>query len=106
MWALGVVMFMLLTGNSLWSSKNNEQMKQEIRTFDSNVDFDVDDFENITEEGKQLVISLLRSDPNERISAEDALRSDWFADYTDNQIRPEQHIIPSDDSYDDFNDGF
>ena len=70
MWAVGVITYILLSGYSPFLGDN------ELETFNNitscSYDFDVEEFENISEEAKSFICKLLLKNPLERLTVEQA----------------------------------
>ena len=76
MWAVGVITYILLSGYSPFLGDN------ELETFNNitscSYDFDVEEFENISEEAKSFICKLLLKNPLERLTVEQTLSHPWL----------------------------
>ena len=79
MWALGVILHELLTTELPFYSDNALEFKQNIVNQSLKLD-DVELWQSVSEEAKDLVNKLLEKDPITRLSAQDALNHPWFDD--------------------------
>lgn len=75
-WASGIVLFLMLTGDCPFKSNNEKDLFRKIQrgvyTYPKEDDF------KITKEAKDLVKKLLTVDANNRITADEALRHPWI----------------------------
>lgn len=77
LWSTGVVAFILLTGRFPFHGSDAE-LKRKIRA-GSYPSMDGKLWSGVSDEAKDFVRSLLRVDPSERLSAEEALQHSWIA---------------------------
>jgi len=77
MWALGVIVFSLLTGAFPFKGKNPAQILKSIESCDS-VRLPESVLSSISAESESLVRSLLQKDPKKRLSASAALNHPWL----------------------------
>jgi len=75
-WSCGIVMYFLLTGEMPFEGKNDIEVRKNI--VKGHIDFDNENLEDISKEAKSLLIKLLTYDYKNRISAEEALKVQWF----------------------------
>ncbi|KAK0151680.1 MAP kinase-activated protein kinase 3 [Merluccius polli] len=70
MWSLGVIMYILLCGFPPFYSNTGQAispgMKQRIRM--GQYEFPTPEWDDVSEEAKQLIVQLLKTDPNERMT--------------------------------------
>lgn len=78
MWALGVTLFILLSGELPFVGRNAKQFMNDIESRLNENNNLLSELANISQEGKDLVSALLRIDPEKRITASEALKSSWF----------------------------
>ena len=71
-WNLGILLFELLTGNAPFQSKNQEELFGKIKRL--KVGFT----KNFPQGAKELVRSLLRTNPDERITIKELLEHPWI----------------------------
>jgi cell division cycle 2-like protein len=84
MWALGCVMAELLTGQPLFEADTEEDVLQQIKDLRDEFSttglhvFDV--LPELSQAGREVLAGLLRFDPDERLTAADALQHRWFTE--------------------------
>ena len=84
MWALGCVMAELLTGQPLFEADTEEDVLQQIKDLRDEFSttglhvFDV--LPELSQAGREVLAGLLRFDPDERLTAADALKHRWFTE--------------------------
>jgi serine/threonine protein kinase/CRP-like cAMP-binding protein len=81
MWALGVIMYILLTGThpfDLANDATDEEIEHNI--VGSNLRFDDPVWEDVSPSAIELIRLLLSPDPHDRPSAEDAMEHPWLAE--------------------------
>lgn len=85
MWSLGVIMYILLCGFPPFYSNHglaiSPGMKKRIRA--GQYDFPNPEWKNVSQDAKDLIRGLLRTDPDKRFSIEDVLSHTWIAKYTE-----------------------
>ena len=77
-WSCGVIMYYLLSGNFPFEGENEEETIRKI--LESKFEFDIEHFNNISEEAKDLISKCLKNDPRKRITIEQALEHRFFDD--------------------------
>ena len=75
-WSCGIIMYILLIGYPPFDGKNNKNLYNNIQN--NKVDFSGSDWSKISKEAKDLILKLLEKNPNNRISAFDALQHPWI----------------------------
>jgi len=75
-WSLGVIVFLLLSGDSPFQGENNLDTFNRIKK--GKFVFESSDWKNISPEAKDLIKKLLIVDPNKRLTAFEALKHPWF----------------------------
>lgn len=78
MWSAGVVTYVLLCGYPPFYAKEQRELFQQILKAD--YDFPEEDWEDISENAKDFIRSLLKVDAGERMTAEQALQHPWLKD--------------------------
>lgn len=76
-WSLGIVMYLLLTGETPFQSENTEMLFREIVT--KKVTYDDAIWSKLSKECKDLNMKMLQSIPSKRLSAAQALSHPWFS---------------------------
>jgi calcium-dependent protein kinase len=76
MWSLGVIVYSLLTGQSLFSGTDAEATRK-IKA--GRADWSTAAFEPLSTDAKQFVKALIVADPLQRMSAAEALEHPWLA---------------------------
>lgn len=76
LWAIGVIAYILLSGNPPFHGKNEIEVFNKIRC----VDYAYPDkqWSYISEDAKDFINSLLKPNPNDRLSAEQAMMHKWI----------------------------
>ncbi|KAH6814846.1 hypothetical protein C2S51_023864 [Perilla frutescens var. frutescens] len=74
-WSLGVILYILLSGYPPFIAQTNRQKQQMILS--GQLSFYEKTWKNISSSVKQLIISLLKVDPNLRPSAQEILQHPW-----------------------------
>lgn len=79
-WSCGVLMYLLLTGMNPFDGETEEAVIKSI--LNDPVNLKVPAMKNVSMACKNLIFSLLKKDPTERIRAVDALNHDFFKEMT------------------------
>jgi serine/threonine protein kinase len=74
MWALGVTMFLLLSGEGPWPSGAG-MMEAIVK---GGASFETEAWDEVSPEAKDLIALMLVNDPAHRITAEEAINHPWF----------------------------
>ena len=82
LWSIGVIMFILLTGEPPFNGSNDEEILQNVKN--GYVDFSTSIFQEISDEAKDLLSKLLEKVPSKRISAIEALEHPWIKNLAPN----------------------
>ena len=77
-WSCGVIMYVLLSGHFPFYGKTEEEIKKKILS--GKFSFNPKYFSNISEKAKDLITKCLIYDKHKRITAEDALKHEFFMD--------------------------
>lgn len=72
----GVIMYVMLTGRPLFRGNNVTEILEKNKN--CILEFPQQYWDKISEDAKNLVQGLLKADPNERLTAAQALQHDWF----------------------------
>mmetsp|Transcript_54394 Transcript_54394/g.126956 ORF Transcript_54394/g.126956 Transcript_54394/m.126956 type:complete len:510 (-) Transcript_54394:148-1677(-) len=76
-WACGVVMYILLTGNAPFDGSSDAEILKKVRK--GSYSFPKSYWDGVSGEAKDLIKKMLTFDPERRISAESALRDAWMS---------------------------
>ncbi|KAJ3601594.1 hypothetical protein NHX12_032562 [Muraenolepis orangiensis] len=77
MWSIGVICYILLSGESPFQGSSDAETLALVTS--AQWEFDEESFEEITEDAKGFISSLLNKDPRRRLSAQEALVHTWIA---------------------------
>lgn len=75
-WSLGVITYILLCGYPPFAGDDDAEVFESVRT--GEFDFPSPEWDEISESAKDFVAALLQVDPDDRMTAADALRHSWF----------------------------
>ena len=79
MWSLGCILFSLICGSPAFHSNCESELRRLIMAGEYYTDEEANPiWKEISAEGKDLLSRLLRVDPEERLSAGQALNHPWF----------------------------
>jgi serine/threonine protein kinase len=81
-WSIGVILYVLLCGYPPFESDNEVDLRNEILNI--GVKFDSADWENVSEEARDLVKKLLVIDQSQRIKVEEIINHPWMLGNADN----------------------
>lgn len=74
-WSLGVIMYVLLCGYPPFYGENDNEVLAKVRL--GSVNFTPADWKQVSDDGKTLIKCLLKMQPKERYTAEQALNHTW-----------------------------
>ncbi|KAM8723575.1 myosin light chain kinase, smooth muscle [Acanthopagrus schlegelii] len=77
MWSIGVICYILLSGESPFQGSSDAETLALVTA--AQWEFDEESFDEITEEAKNFISSLLSKDTRRRMSCEEALAHPWMA---------------------------
>jgi calcium/calmodulin-dependent protein kinase I len=86
MWSIGVIIYVVLCGYPPFTDQNQSELFRKIRM--SNWKFKGEEWENVSEEAKDLIRGLLVANPIQRLTAAKALQCSWFNQDNDDQVDP------------------
>lgn len=92
MFAFGVLLFRLLSGERPFPSNNSQILKR--HTIELRYNVQGEDWENVSSSAKDLVRKLLIN-RRERLTAERALRHKWFSEIGESVLRPDRSTTRS-----------
>lgn len=75
-WSIGVVTFILLSGTPPFYEEDNFALFEQIKA--CKYDFEVETWQNVSEEAKDFVSKILVADPKTRMHCEDMLSHPWM----------------------------
>ncbi|KAJ5080104.1 serine/threonine-protein kinase fhke-related [Anaeramoeba ignava] len=78
MWSAGIILYQLLTGVTPFNFSFFPNTPFEIQSFYSKIDFDSNSLPKISDSAKDLVRNLLKVNPNQRLTADQALNHPWI----------------------------
>jgi len=76
LWSCGVIMYVLLCGYPPFFGETDAEVLSKVRL--GNFSFNASDWKNISEDAKNLIRMLLKMNPRDRYTAEQALNHDWI----------------------------
>lgn len=77
LWSCGVIMYVLLCGYPPFFGESDAEVLSKVRL--GNFSFHQADWKNVSEDAKNLIRMLLKMNPRDRYTAEQALNHDWIA---------------------------
>jgi len=78
MWSIGCIIFLLLAGNLPFMGRSQKELFRKIVS--GKYEFAAEDWANVSEDAKDLVRRLLVLNPDERMTANEAVRHKWLCD--------------------------
>ncbi|KFO92048.1 Myosin light chain kinase, smooth muscle, partial [Buceros rhinoceros silvestris] len=76
MWSVGVICYILLSGESPFQGDNDMETLSNITA--ARWDFEEETFSEISQQAKDFISQLLQKDPRRRLSSAGALRHPWL----------------------------
>lgn len=76
MWSAGVIMYVMLCGYPPFFGETDAEVLSKVRL--GNFSFNAADWKNISEDAKNLIRMLLKMNPRDRYTAEQALNHEWI----------------------------
>ena len=90
-WSCGVLMYCLLSGNFPFRGEDEEEITRKI--ISGKYEFDIDNFNGVSNEAKDLISKCLKYDINKRIKIHDALNHRFFDDLKESNKFTEEDKI-------------
>ena len=84
MWSVGVILFILLSGRPPFSGDNDKEILDAVRS--GVFSLGSKEWTAISAEAKDLIKQMLTFDPNQRITALDALNHEWIKKKVHEQV--------------------
>jgi len=76
LWSVGVIMYVMLCGYPPFFGESDAEVLSKVRL--GNFSFNAADWKNISEDAKNLIRMLLKMNPRDRYTAEQALNHEWI----------------------------
>jgi len=76
LWSIGVIMYVMLCGYPPFFGETDAEVLSKVRL--GNFSFNATDWKNVSEDAKNLIRMLLKMNPRDRFTAEQALNHDWI----------------------------
>jgi calcium-dependent protein kinase len=76
-WSLGVILFIMLCGYPPFEGDNNKEIFK--RVLQQRLEFDPEDWTQVSNEAKDLISQMLHKEPTKRISVVGCLEHPWFS---------------------------
>ena len=87
LWSIGVILYILLCGYPPFNGSNDEQIIKKVK--EGKYRTDEEEWHNISEDAIDILNKLLQYNPNNRISAAEALQHKWIKEQSKIEIDKE-----------------
>lgn len=84
MWSIGVICYILLSGESPFQGNDDAETLALVTA--AQWEFDEESFDEISDEAKDFISSLLEKDPRKRMSCETAIAHSWMAAFESGEL--------------------
>jgi serine/threonine protein kinase len=78
-WSFGVIMYYIISGKYPFDEKSDDNSKLAKKIAYQELKFPVNNWKNISNELKELIIQCLQKNPRHRIKIDDLIEHQWFA---------------------------
>merc|ERR1712224_1176957 len=95
MWSLGVILYVLLCGYPPFFGETDAEVLAKVRL--GNFCFNAADWKDISENVKNLIRSMLKMSPADRVTAEQALNHAWLASME--STAEDSPLLPNDPTF-------
>ena len=85
LWSIGVVAFILLSGTPPFYEEDNFKLFEQIKS--CKYDFEVETWDNVSDEAKDFVAQILVADPNKRITIDEMRKHPWMGKQLTNDAK-------------------
>ena len=75
-WSCGVILYILLCGYPPFNSRNDKEIVEKIKS--GVFDFPEDEWKYVSQDAKEFIKKLLKVEPKDRLSGEQALQDPWM----------------------------
>lgn len=79
LWSCGVIMYMLLSGKQPFTGEQDNEIYEQTKNM--KIDFNEEEWDEVSNEAKNLIKHLLTKDVDKRYSARQALEDEWITKY-------------------------
>lgn len=84
-WATGILLYIFLYGKLPFEAESTKELFDEITKWDAETELPPSSVRNVAPACRDLLLQLLKRDPNARISVADALHHPWLRDEDDDE---------------------